>query len=232
MSLFQFSQFDLYQDRCAHRLGTDSMLLGCWVNPQAERILDIGTGSGVLALMLAQRNELAQIDAIEIDPESVAQAQQNFAASPWSERLQSFQADFKNWQNQPYDLLICNPPYFDTPKRAVQQARANARHTDTLTHAEILDHAVRLLMPAGRLAMVLPIQAATDLRRSLAEPWHIARWCQVRHSVQHPFKRVLIELGLEPQISEESEFEIHASNGEYSEAYLALTAGIHEKIEN
>ena len=227
MSLFQFCQFDLHQDRCAHRLGTDSMLLGCWVNPHAERILDIGMGSGVLALMLAQRNPQAQIDAIDIDADSVDQAQKNFASSPWSERIQGFQADVKNWQQQDYDLLICNPPYFETPKRANQPARANARHMDTLTHAEILSYASHLLSPTGRLAMVLPLQAATDLRRALAKSWHIVRWCQVRHSVQHPYKRVLIELGLELQSSEESEFEIHGPDGDYSPAYLALTAGIH-----
>lgn len=227
MSLFQFCQFDLYQERCAHRLGTDSMLLGCWLNPYAERILDIGTGSGVLALMLAQRNPQSQIDAIDIDAESVEQAQQNFASSPWSERIQGFQADVKNWQQQDYDLLICNPPYFETPKRAAQLARANARHMDTLTHDEILSHARHLLKPTGRLAMVLPLQAATDLRRALAAPWHIARWCQVRHSIQHPYKRVLMELTLQAQATEETEFEIHAPDGGYSPAYLALTAGMH-----
>lgn len=206
------------------------MLLGSWVQASAGPILDIGTGTGVLALMLAQRSGTALIEAIEPDPESVLQARANIQASPWPEiqviqtRLQDFTPD------RAYELMICNPPYFDEPIRATGAARHEARHTDELSHQELLEHALRLLTPSGRLALVLPLRHGQALLKNLSG-LQLLRSCEVRHSLNHPAKRLLLELGRQPGLTASSDLTgelcIRDPDGSYSAAYRALTEEYH-----
>lgn len=229
MSRFRLREFEIQQQRCAHRVGTDALLLGAWVRPGSGRMLDIGTGTGILALMLAQRAPRSLIEGIEPHRESFLEAQQNIARSPWP-GIQIFQSLLQDWQaTAPYDLLVCNPPYFvETVNKAAWQARQNARHTQSLSHQELLQHSLRLLAPSGRLALILPLEYAQLLLQNLPAGVYLQRQALVRHSLTHPHKRMLMELAKAPcPLEHELEHEeicLRNLDGSYSPAYRALIA--------
>ena len=209
---FQFKQFFVKHDKCAMKVGTDGVLLGAWT-PTGEckmqnakcKILDIGTGSGLIALMLAQRCPEAQIDAIDIDPDAVAQARENFASSPWSSRLHVSQCALQEWSNnikreasnnikQPtYDLIVSNPPYFTASLKNPDAARSAARHNDTLPFSVLIAESAKLLAPDGTLALIVPTEAEPELQ-ALAEAQGLCctHRCYVHPKPDRPAKRVLI----------------------------------------
>ncbi len=155
---FHFKQFSVCHKRSSMKVGTDAVLLGAWVDLSGvDRVLDIGTGSGIIALMIAQRTHAAQIDAVEINHEAVLDARENFEQAPWAARLnlyhstiQSFQPKFK------YDLIISNPPYFINSYKPGDEHRRSARHTESLSFQELLNVADQCIHPNGRLAVILP----------------------------------------------------------------------------
>ena len=163
---FQFKQFTIRHDRCAMKVGTDGVLLGAWANAKGkQRILDIGTGSGLIALMLAQRTD-AMITGIEIDPASATQAQENAAASPWADRLQIVATDIAGYTSyQAFDLIVSNPPFFNEMLLPPGAARSQARHTQALTFEALLFHVQRLLSPEGSFCAILPATALTHFSR-------------------------------------------------------------------
>ncbi len=157
---FHFKQFDIYHDQCAFKVGTDGVLLGAWTDIEgASRALDIGTGSGLIAIMLAQRHLALHMDAVEIDEASFLQAQQNMQACRWSNRLQIFHQslqDFAKDTTQQYDLIVSNPPYFNTGTTKQNQAKKNARHTATLPYQDLLKAVKKMLTNEGRFCLILP----------------------------------------------------------------------------
>ncbi|MGL4204635.1 MAG: tRNA1(Val) (adenine(37)-N6)-methyltransferase [Aeromonadaceae bacterium] len=162
---FTFKQFVVRQDRCAMKVGTDGVALGAWA-PVAgvRRILDIGTGSGLIALMLAQRTGAeCQIVAVELDGAAAEQAAENVAASPWAERISVVAGALQQLNSAPFDLVVSNPPYFPPGQQFDSPMRQQARHTSTLDHSELLTHALRLLAPNGRIALILPVTQAKAL---------------------------------------------------------------------
>jgi tRNA1Val (adenine37-N6)-methyltransferase len=167
---FRFKQFTVWHDRCAMKVGTDGVLLGAWCPIQIENpsntfnILDIGTGSGLIALMLAQRAPYARITAIDIDQKAVEQAQYNFSISPWKERLECHLSALQQVEGEElFDLIVSNPPYFQDSLKNPDNQRAMARHTDTLSYSELLAHSARLLKQQATLALVLPIEAEQQI---------------------------------------------------------------------
>ena len=170
---FRFKQFFVNDDRCAMKVGTDGVLLGCWtpitvhrtpytIHPTPFRVLDIGTGSGLIALMLAQRCPNAQIDAIDIDTSAIEQAKENFAQSPFSNQLAAYPSSLQTWPDHPYDLVVSNPPYFQNSLKNPDEGRKQARHTDSLSYQELLSHSARLLNENGHLALILPAEAEEE----------------------------------------------------------------------
>ena len=161
---FTFKQFHVEHDRCAMKVGTDGILLGAWAPlGRARRILDVGTGSGLVALMLAQRGEPGvRITGLELDQAAANQAAENVAASPWPERVDIVQGSLQAFEASPFDLIVSNPPYFGHGQHFDCQARASARHTGSLTLAELFTHAKRLLGEDGGLSLVLPVQALEE----------------------------------------------------------------------
>ena len=167
---FRFKQFTVWHDRCAMKVGTDGVLLGAWCPIQIENpsntfnILDIGTGSGLIALMLSQRAPYALITAIDIDQKAVEQAQYNFSISPWKERLECHLSALQQVEGEElFDLIVSNPPYFQDSLKNPDNQRAMARHTDTLSYEELLSNSARLLTHNGTLALVLPIEAEQQI---------------------------------------------------------------------
>ena len=176
--MFTFKQFEIHQDRCAMKVGTDGVLLGAWARVEhCKRILDVGTGTGLVALMAAQRSS-AEVVGIDLDTDAVAQASGNAKASPWSERVSMEAVDVKYFANrcddrspatcQFFDAILCNPPYFENSLKCPDAARTMARHTDTLTFDELAQSAARLLTSEGELSVVIPYDRASDMTVSAA----------------------------------------------------------------
>lgn len=167
---FQFKQFYVRHDKCAMKVGTDGVLLGIMApvdgyNSSNARILDVGTGSGLVALMIAQRCQKAQIDAIDIDSAAVEQAKENFTASPWANSLQVYQTRMQDWNpDYKYDLIVSNPPYFQNSLKNPEKGRQLARHTDTLSYNELFTHSAQLLKKDGEFVVILPAEAETEVR--------------------------------------------------------------------
>lgn len=151
------------------KVGTDGVLLGAWANVEhCHRVLDMGTGTGLVALMTAQRSQ-AHIVAIDLDADAVAQAAENAFSSPWSSRIQVVEADARELSySQPFDAILCNPPFFENSLKCPDSARTMARHTDTLSFDELARSALRLLSPEGELSVVIPYDRAHDMTVSCA----------------------------------------------------------------
>ncbi|MGQ1946194.1 tRNA1(Val) (adenine(37)-N6)-methyltransferase [Geofilum sp. OHC36d9] len=157
---FQFKEFKIVQSNTAMKVGTDGVLLGAWTPLKTPlRILDVGTGTGLIAIMLAQRNSNVHIDAIDIDNGAVADAHTNVMSSPWSDRINVLRADFNTYVDscdEKYDLIVSNPPFFENGNQAPDKSRALARHSIGLSPEQLLVNACRLLHKEGCLALVLP----------------------------------------------------------------------------
>lgn len=170
--MFSFKQFVIRQDSCAMKVGTDGVLLGAWACVEhCHRILDVGTGTGLVALMAAQRSA-ADIVAIDYDSNAARQAAMNVAASPWKHRMKVVEGDVRTLELCPgdraFDALLCNPPYFEASLKCPDAARTMARHTETLTFDELAHCAVRLLTCSGELSVIVPYDRAGDMTVSAA----------------------------------------------------------------
>ena len=233
--MFRFKQFTIHQDRTPMKVGTDGVLLGAWVGvkPTDRHILDVGTGTGLIALMLAQRTSLARIVGVDID--SVEQATENAAESPWGDRLCFLKTPIQDYQaSELFDLVVSNPPYFLDSLQCEDKARTTARHAVSLSFAQLGEAALRLLRPQGRLAVVLPVDEG---RRFVAENrlrFDLVRRCAVRTTPRRAPKRVLMELvrhEVDCPTVEESELIIGTGqHEEYTPQYRSLTGDFYLKF--
>ncbi|MCQ2217615.1 MAG: tRNA1(Val) (adenine(37)-N6)-methyltransferase [Paludibacteraceae bacterium] len=194
---FQFKQFRVEQEKCAMKVGTDGVLLGAWANvASASHILDIGTGTGLIALMLAQRQPNAQITAIEIDKAASEQATENFQASPWGRRFSCLNVslqDFIKDEQTLFDLIVSNPPYFNNSLKNPDRQRSQARHTDTLSFEELMQ-AGSLLTQEGIFAIILPSQAEEEVITAAKKSnLYCSRKTEVLPKADAQPKRVLLE---------------------------------------
>ena len=159
--MFQFKQFNVKQDRCAMKIGTDAVLLGAWtpIETNPKTILDIGAGTGVLSLMLAQRTNAFQIDAVEIDEDAYEQCVENFEQSPWGDRLFCYHAALDELVAEPedeYDLIISNPPFYSEDFKTGTAARDTARFQDALPFEELIESVALLLSEEGVFSVIIP----------------------------------------------------------------------------
>ncbi len=194
---FRFKQFTIQQDRCALKVGTDAVLFGAWVNyAHGRRILDIGTGTGVLALIAAQRNTTARIDAVEIDDPSAEQASENMHASPWSERLRVHRMDIRRLStDEQFDLIICNPPYYSGYLSSPDPRIVLAKHSGELQFPDLVKAVDSLLTADGRFAVIIPLNREVEfLKEAAGHDLSPTRRCSVSYVAHRPAKRVLLEL--------------------------------------
>jgi len=224
---FKFKQFTVHQSRCAMKVGTDGTLLGAWANvPTGKaRMLDIGTGTGLIALMLAQRAFEAVVTGIDIDAEAVCQARENVEASPFASRIQIVQADVADYKTESFDVIVSNPPYFVESLTCPDHQRTTARHTASLTYQTLMRSAFRLLTDEGRFSVIIPFdcRALLESEASLTG-FFMSRICSVKTTPKKEPKRYLIEFTKQP-VSELdiSEGVIESMPNTRSEWYQELT---------
>lgn len=214
--MFQFKQFTIYQDLCAMKVGTDGVLLGAWANG-GKRILDAGTGTGIIALMMAQRYPNAVVTAIDVDEGAVKQAQQNVVQSPFSQQITVLHNTLQEHQGE-YDAIISNPPFFIDSLAGPDEQRNVARHTQTLTYTELMQAAWRLLSDEGELSVVVPF----DYRKRMEDEaifvgFFPSKVCAVKTTERKPAKRYLLSFKKHPCRCEQEQLTIG------SERYQELT---------
>lgn len=225
---FTFKQFFVAHDRCAMKVGTDGVLLGAWAPvARVRRILDIGSGSGLIALMLAQRSaDEVTIDAVELDEAAAAQACENVGQSAWPHRIKVHAQDIHQFAAShaaQYDLIVSNPPYFKPAVACRDQMRHNARYTETLTHDALLACAAQLISEQGMFCVVLPyhIGAAYESQAHRGG-WHTAARLNVSDRADTPLHRVLLALTRQPTPGEVERLAIKQAEGSYTEDFRRL----------
>lgn len=235
---FEFKQFKLFHDKCAMKVGTDGVLLGAWAKPgNSKTILDIGTGTGLLALMLAQKAGDAQIDAIEIDAEAVNQARFNFITSDWKNKLKCYHTSLQEYSRvckKKYDYILSNPPYFSHGPVAEQKERAIARHNLELPLPELISCSKSLLAMQGKIALVLPRSLRRTLVSAIAKHnlW-IEQEVHIKPNPSKAVNRVLFLLsGSFDSRYKREELIIENARHQYTEEFKALTRDFYLEGKN
>jgi tRNA1Val (adenine37-N6)-methyltransferase len=237
MSKFQFKQFSIEQDRCAMKIGTDGVLLGAWtpIDNNPRSILDIGTGTGIIALMLAQRSNSEQIDGLEIDEEAYEQAVANFENSPWSDRLFCFHAGLDEFIEEPedeYDLIVSNPPFYTDDFKSATEQRDLARFADAMPFEDLIEAADLLLSENGIFAVIIPFKEE-DAFLSLAKEYELypLKITRVQGTPTSEIKRSLLAFSRD-EISDFpiDELVVEISRHNYTPEYTALTKDFYLKM--
>jgi tRNA1Val (adenine37-N6)-methyltransferase len=235
--MFQFKQFSVQQDKCAMKVGTDAVLLGAWcpINNNPFSILDIGAGTGIVSLMLAQRTNAEQIDAIEIDEHAYEQCVENFEASPWPYRLFCFHAGLDEFVDEPedeYDIIISNPPFYSENYKTDNDSRDLARFQEALPFEELVEAADLLLSENGLFAVIIPYKEEQRFIDLCAQvelfPVKITR---VKGSHTTPIVRSLLAFKrYELSVLEADELVIEINRHEYTDDYTELTKEFYLKM--
>ena len=227
------------------KVGTDGVLLGAWISPCTERLstlpqevpslapthlplncLDIGTGTGVIALMLAQRFPTARIEGIDIDEASLLQAKENVEASCFADRISIREADFSNLKSftNKYNIIVSNPPFYNEDTLSGNQARDKARHTVSLPFEVLIRNAAQLLTEKGNFSVIIPYQNATDFISTCAlHQLYLTRRTDVRSSERKPFKRTLLEFGRDIRPADVNTMTLHNAENQRTAEYTELT---------
>ena len=199
---FQFKEFCIEQDRCAMKIGTDGVLLGAWTTPHnASSILDIGTGTGLIALMLAQKSASENIDALEIEGDAYEQAVENFENSPWADRLFCYHAsllEFAKEIDEQYDLIVSNPPFYEDAYHSTDSKRNQARFASSLPFEHLFACVAKLLAPEGNFSMIAPFKEEENLlhiaKKHKLYPNHL---CRVQGNQKSDIKRSLFKFSFQ-----------------------------------
>lgn len=234
--MFRFKQFSVKQDKAAMKVGTDGVLLGCWTplanNPYS--ILDIGTGTGLVALMLAQRSLAEQIDALEIEENAYEQAVENFEESPWNDRLFCYHAgldEFVEEIDDKYDVIVCNPPFFESNNQIKNQARETARFYEVLSFEELIEGASVLLSDRGVFSVIIPFEEEEKFI-SMAKKFDLFPFkiTQVKGSPSSKFKRSLIAFSKKEKEITKDRLVIEIERHHYTPEFTELVKDFYLKL--
>ncbi|PKF51918.1 tRNA1(Val) (adenine(37)-N6)-methyltransferase [Enterovibrio nigricans] len=230
---FQFKQFTIEDKGCGMPVSTDGVLLGAWAHASGDAsILDIGTGTGLLALMMAQRFPSADITALDIDLHAVKAAKYNAEQSAWAKRIYVAHQDVKSWKStDTFDVIICNPPYFNSGLQAEDARRAMARHTDSLSHDDLLNVLASRLSRNGVAYLILPSYEADQLiAKSHQHHLFCCRTVDVKTTPTKPVNRKLIALSANKKNETDKEMLIIQSDNSYTKEFVALTKDFYLKM--
>ncbi len=233
---FNFKQFTVQQDRCAMKIGTDGVLLGAWVslNHNPDSVLDVGSGTGILSLQIAQRCQAETIEAIEIDEAAFEQSVANFENSPWGDRLFCFHASAQEFAaeiEEEYDLIISNPPFYTDDYKSEDNTRNTARFTDTLPFRDLAIFAFQFLSEKGIFALILPKKEEDNFIVLASEVGLFPkRICRVKGTATSEVKRSLLEFSFEKKEIVFEELTIEISRHVYTEDYINLVKDFYIKM--
>ncbi|MCB0465742.1 MAG: methyltransferase [Aequorivita sp.] len=233
---FKFKQFTIEQDRCAMKIGTDGVLLGAWVSIKNNpfSILDIGTGTGIIALQLAQRSKAEMVDAIEIDGNAYEQCVDNFENSPWGARLFCYHASLEEFVeeiDEKYELIISNPPFYSEDYKTSNESRDVARFNDALAFDELIESASQLLSDEGIFAVIIPRKEEENFIKMASEVnLFPKRICRVRGTISSDEKRSMLEFSFEKISMEIENLIIETSRHHYTEDYKNLVQDFYLKM--
>ncbi|NRD19166.1 methyltransferase [Winogradskyella eckloniae] len=234
--VFKFKQFTINQDQCAMKIGTDGVLLGAWttVDHNPNTVLDIGAGTGVLSLMIAQRCFAESIEAIEIDSDAFEQCAENFENSPWADRVFCYHAsllEFVEEVDDTFDLIICNPPFYSENYKTDNTSRDLARFNDAMPFEHIIFAVANLLSPTGIFSVIIPVkEEANFIELALKSGLYANRILQVRGNPKSDIKRSLIEFSFKHRDIERSALTIETNRHHYTEQYIQLTQDFYLKM--
>lgn len=237
---FKFKQFTVWHDKCGMKVGTDGVLLGAWCNVhKAVHALDIGSGSGLISLMMAQRNIALLVDAVDIDADAVNQAAENVKSSIFSDRIKVTLCDITKVDkdnsyglSDKYTLIVSNPPFYGENVHSSDKQRNKARHTSSLPFSQLIEKASLLLDDNGEFDVIIPFGSVTEFI-SIAAMYglYLFRRTNIKDSITKPFKRSLLAFTKYPVNTELSELCLRDTDNQYSTAYRELTENFYLSIE-
>lgn len=233
---FKFKQFNINQDQCAMKIGTDAVLLGAWASVKKHpfSILDIGAGTGILTLMLAQRSHAELIDAIEIDNDAFEQCVDNFEQSPWGDRLFCYHASLKDFVDEiedKYDLIICNPPFYAEDFKTQNEQRDLARFQDAMPFEHIIECVSKLLSANGAFSVVIPFKEESIFIKMASKfDLYPKRTLHVKGNPSSEIKRSLIEFSFQTGNIEVDTLIIETERHQYTQEYINLTKDFYLKM--
>jgi tRNA1Val (adenine37-N6)-methyltransferase len=236
---FQFKEFAIHQDKTAMKVGTDGVLLGAWcsIENYPDTILDIGAGTGIIALMLAQRSDAMTIDAVEVVEKAYEQAVENFEQSDWADRLYCYNATLQEFadeiaeEEEDYDLIVSNPPFYTDNFETGNQARNQARFTSSLSFEELLTVVSKILAKNGSFATIIPFKEE-KVFIALAEKnnMFLNSICRVKGNTSSEVKRSLLEFSFQQKTIKKTSLIIEISRHQYTEEYINLTKDFYLKM--
>ena len=233
---FQFKHFTVQQNKTAMKVGTDGVLLGAWTktNRDINSILDVGSGTGLIALMLAQRCTAEIIDAIELNEEAYEQSVENFENSEWGDRLFCYHASLQEFSqeiDEKYDLIVSNPPFYTSTYKELSKNRAMARHTESLSYNHLLSSISKLLSKQGYCAFIIPYQEEIDFIE-IAKKYNLfpTRITRVKGNKTTDFKRSLLEFSFSKTVINQTELIIEIERHKYTKNYIDLVKDFYLKM--
>lgn len=236
---FKFKEFTIHQDKTAMKIGTDAVLLGAWctLNNNENTILDVGSGTGIIALMLAQRSEAFTIDAVEIDENAYEQCVDNFEKSFWGDRLYCYHASFNNFvqeiteEEETYDLIVSNPPYYKDDFETENDARNKARFTSSLSFDDLLYGVSKILSKKGVFSVIIPKKEEHDfIALANTNNLFLSRLCDIQGNQTSLIKRCLLEFSFDKKTLIKEHLIIEIERHQYTKEYIDLTKDFYLKM--
>ncbi|WP_420551520.1 tRNA1(Val) (adenine(37)-N6)-methyltransferase [Tenacibaculum aiptasiae] len=239
MKPFKFKEFTVHQDKTAMKIGTDAVLLGAWcdLGEFPDTILDIGSGTGVISLMLAQRTDAMTIDAVEIDEGAYEQTVENFEQSDWGDRLFCYNAAFNDFaeemaeEEEVYDVIVSNPPFYTDDFETKDEARNKARFTSSLTFEDLLAGVSKILSTNGLFSVIIPFKEEESFVQLAQENGLFTqRVCRIKGNETSEIKRSMLTFSFQEQEVKEEELIIEKERHQYTDAYIELTKDFYLKM--
>ena len=236
---FKFKEFTIHQDKTAMKVGTDGVLLGAWCSVEdfPDTILDVGSGTGVVSLMIAQRSDAMTIDAVEIDENAYEQTVANFEESDWGDRLYCYNATFQEFakeiaeEEETYDLIVSNPPFYTDNFETNDEARNKARFTTSLSFEELLLGVSKILSASGKFSTIIPFKEEENfIALAKEKQLFLNKICRIKGNPTSEIKRSLLEFSFKENNIIEENLTIEIERHQYTEAYINLTKDFYLKM--